>query len=72
MSDTPDEGAEIGLIYCPFCGKVPELSKHFREDQWQMIHRCRVIGPIVIEWGSMERVISRWNTRALVDLGTDV
>ena len=56
--------AELGLKPCPFCGETPELSKHFREDMWQMIHRCKVIGPMLIEWGDAERITKQWNKRA--------
>ncbi len=53
----------LGLKPCPFCGETPELSKHFREDMWQMIHRCKVMGPILIEWGDALRITKQWNTR---------
>lgn len=54
----------LGLLPCPFCGRTPELNKHFREEMWTMIHRCKVIGPITFDWSSEQRIAAQWNTRA--------
>jgi len=48
---------------CPFCGEIPKLSKHYKEERWQMIHRCKVMGPIVIDWNYEDKIIEQWNTR---------
>ena len=49
---------------CPFCGLTPELSKHFKEPIWQLIHRCRVVSPISLSWsGTSESIVDAWNTR---------
>jgi hypothetical protein len=49
---------------CPWCGEAPQISKHFRDDAWRLIHRCKVMGPILIDWTySEDRLVERWNTR---------
>jgi hypothetical protein len=58
------QSASNALLACPFCGETPELSKYFKEDMYQMIHRCKVMGAICLDWSSAERVAKRWNTRA--------
>lgn len=50
---------------CPFCGETPEPTKHYQYDEWQMIHRCPVIGPITLSWrSSLEMLAEQWNRRA--------
>lgn len=49
---------------CPFCGKEATITKHFKEDMHQLIHRCEVIGPIVFEWGDRDTIVKAWNTRS--------
>jgi len=52
------------FLPCPFCGGLPEVTKHFREDMWSLIHRCKVVGTIAIEWlSSPEHLKKLWNTR---------
>jgi len=49
---------------CPFCGGDAEITKHFREEMWSLIHRCKVMGPMKLEWSESENsIIERWNTR---------
>lgn len=48
---------------CPFCGELPEIHKHFSGKKEQLMHRCKVIGPVGFEWGCIKRQIERWNTR---------
>lgn len=48
---------------CPFCGEKPIVSKHYEYNEFRLVHRCRVIGPISIDWTSEENIIKRWNTR---------
>jgi hypothetical protein len=49
---------------CPFCGRTPEISKHFRDPIWQLIHRCEVVSPIHLRWGgTAESIADAWNTR---------
>jgi hypothetical protein len=54
----------IELKPCPFCGEVPEVTKHFREDMWRLIHRCKAVGCIVVDWASQEWIEECWNQRA--------
>jgi hypothetical protein len=55
---------KIELRRCPFCGKQAEPPvKHFRDGIWYFVHWCDVIGHITLE-GSLEWVVSTWNTRA--------
>lgn len=48
---------------CPFCGDRAELTKHFSSEMWRLIHRCKVLGPISLDWGDKETHIKSWNTR---------
>ena len=56
----------VKLIPCPFCKGIPEVHKHFRDDQYNLIHRCKVIGTILLDWNDRGRNETLWNTR--VDL----
>ncbi len=49
---------------CPFCGRTPEITKHFREDQWQLIHRCPVMGAMCLDWRPKNKLYEIWNSRA--------
>ena len=53
----------VELKPCPFCGGSAQLNKHFKEEMWSLIHRCEVMGPIMIDWTDRERAVTRWNTR---------
>jgi hypothetical protein len=57
--------AEKKLLPCPFCGELPEISKHFKEEMYRLIHRCKVIGPIVLDWADKGYHEHRWNRRTL-------
>ena len=53
------------LLPCPFCGGDDvSLTKHFRDDVWNLIHRCRYVAAITVDWSTRARVVERWNTRA--------
>lgn len=57
-----------GFYGCPFCGEVPVITKHFREDMWNLIHRCKIIGVISLDWSdSIKRLKNQWNHRTRVD-----
>lgn len=51
---------------CPFCGERVEMNDYTDKPAcaWVMIHRCKVLGPIKIEYGSGEKLAEVWNTRA--------
>lgn len=49
---------------CPFCGGNAEMTKHFREEIWNLIHRCPVMGALILDWSSKASLVERWNTRA--------
>jgi len=51
------------LKACPFCKKLPEITKHAKEELWSLLHRCKVVGAIKIDWGSYDRIVAAWNTR---------
>ena len=58
------EQGTVCLLPCPFCGGEPTLTEHHLEKGlWNMIHRCKVIGPISWDWSDKERHVTRWNTR---------
>ena len=60
MSETPE------LLPCPFCGETVEMNDYTQRPAcaWVMIHRCKVIGPIKMEYSSGERLAAAWNTRS--------
>ncbi len=63
-NETPKSVDSIDWLDCPFCGLKPTVSKHFREDMHQLIHRCKVVGPICIEWTDLQLIEGRWNRRS--------
>ena len=48
---------------CPFCGEQPEVTKHFKRDEYCLVHRCQYI-PAHIDFTTMAGILKRWNTRA--------
>jgi len=56
--------AEKKLLPCPWCGGIPEVNKHFREDMYSLLHRCPVMGPLSLDWSSEGDNEARWNQRA--------
>lgn len=52
------------ILPCPFCGGIPEITKHFKEEMWSLLHRCKIMGAIKLEWRENEDVlIQKWNIR---------
>lgn len=61
MSDTRNS---TELLPFPFCGEMPVITKHHREEMYGFLHRCTVIGPI--SWGFREDKsshVAQWNRR---------
>ena len=57
---------EQELKPCPFCGGAAEMTEHFKKVMgWSLIHRCKVMGPLTIDYmgRSKDQVIAQWNTR---------
>jgi hypothetical protein len=55
---------KLKVFDCPFCGEQPEITKHFKEALWSLLHRCTVVGPITIEWREkLSDLVRTWNTR---------
>lgn len=48
---------------CPFCGGAAQINKHFRDEAYNLVHRCHALGPIVIDWTDRERLVRCWNMR---------
>ena len=53
------------LLPCPFCGGIPVITKHFRDESYRLSHSCPIAGPITFDWRD-ERIdlVTRWNTRS--------
>ena len=52
------------LKSCPFCGgEEAHITKHFKEDMYNLIHRCKIIGCIKLDWSDKKTLIKAWNTR---------
>ena len=52
------------LLACPWCGETPNIHKHFRDPMWHLIHRCRIMGALQIDWTDKpETLVARWNHR---------
>jgi hypothetical protein len=56
-----DEVSE--LLPCPFCGGIPDVSKHFKHDMYGLVHRCPVIPYVVMEFAEKGYNEAKWNTR---------
>lgn len=56
---------EVALLPCPFCGGAAQLNKHFKGEMYSLIHRCEIMGPILLDWSDKASRIRKWNTRAL-------
>ena len=53
------------LLPCPFCAGEAKITKHFKyDDLFNLIHRCRLVGPIMIDWRDREQIVANWNTRS--------
>lgn len=52
------------LIPCPFCGgEDVKITKTIYED-FNLIHRCKIIGAILLEgYLRKEQLIQQWNTQ---------
>lgn len=49
---------------CPWCGEKPEVTKHFKDDLWSLVHRCPVFITLQTNgWSSLDYIKERWNTR---------
>ena len=54
----------LNIKGCPWCEQRPIITKHYKEEMWNLIHRCKIIGTISFDWcGSLERLIMPWNER---------
>ncbi|MBX8528500.1 Lar family restriction alleviation protein [Pseudomonas cichorii] len=50
---------------CPFCGEIPIITKHFREEAYNFMHRCAVLGPVSWDFRiDRQSHIDKWNSRA--------
>lgn len=64
---------ELDLLACPFCGGMPEITKHFREESYSFMHRCAVLGPISRDFRSdAQGHVDMWNSRVPVPTIVDL
>lgn len=55
---------EAELKGCPWCGEAPKITKHFKYEMWSLLHRCKIMGPLQIDWEEdRARLVTRWNDR---------
>ena len=55
---------QAALLACPWCGEFPDIHKHFRDPLWQLLHRCKIMGALHIDWTDKpETLVKRWNHR---------
>lgn len=58
--DKPDYSE--GFDTCPWCDKKPKVSKHFRYNEYQLIHRCDVLLSVIsMDWTELDSLKKRWN-----------
>lgn len=49
---------------CPFCGGLPEITKHYKDDMFKLRHWCPIVGTLDFDWkNNRDQVITTWNTR---------
>ena len=55
---------------CPWCGEPPVITKHFKHEMWSLLHRCRIIGTISIDWTTDRlQLLGNWNHRSVLVVG---
>ena len=60
--DKPDYSE--GFDGCPWCGEIPEIKKHFREDEHRLRHNCKVLCTVIsVDWMELKRIKDGWNQR---------
>ncbi|MDH0749480.1 Lar family restriction alleviation protein [Pseudomonas sp. GD03842] len=53
------------LLPCPFCGGIPVITKHHKEEIYSFMHRCPVVGTISRDFRERAQDhADMWNTRA--------
>ncbi len=55
--------AATELKPCPFCGGQPKIRECYQGDELKLIHRCKVVGPIILDWTAKDILEKAWNTR---------
>ena len=62
MSDKEKPDYSVGFDGCPWCDEIPEVSKHFKYDEFGLIHRCnKLLYTISIDWTYLDALKNRWN-----------
>ncbi len=59
FANKADIKVEPEMLPCPFCGKPPEIHQHFKEDLHRLIHRCKVMGPMALEWTTKDQLYKK-------------
>lgn len=63
---TSSPSAVETLAACPFCGDRPKVTKHFKHDLYGLVHRCKILPAIIMDFAEAGYNETKWNTRTPV------
>ena len=49
---------------CPFCGDEVEPTPVRQFEAWRVVHMCKVLPFVSVEFASKAALVREWNTRA--------
>ena len=49
-----------GFDGCPWCGEIPEIKRHFQDDDYKLIHRCsKLVAVIMMDYTELKNLKER-------------